>query len=385
MAAADFKMARVLFYVQHLLGIGHQMRAAAITRAMTTIGLDVTYVTGGFTDTALNLGGVKIVQLPPVRAQDATFKTMLDEFGHPIDAAWENRRRDALLRAYSVTAPDVLLIEGYPFARRRFRFELLPLLQTAQESGVPVAVSVRDILAAKSNPARVQEVVDIVQKNCAAVLVHGDPSLITLDKTFAAAAKIADKIRYTGYVSAPSISLAQHAPTRNGVVVSVGGGAVGGTLLRCALAARPLTRLRDAPWRLITGPNLPKSDQHALARSGGVTIEQFNSDFRKILSHCALSISQAGYNTVMDVLATSAPSILVPFAQDGETEQTVRAKLLARHPGFQFISEAELTPARLAATVDAVVDAPPSPKNTLNRNGAAETAKILLGLTALKH
>mgnify|MGYP003388675430 FL=1 len=140
-------MARVLFYVQHLLGIGHQMRAAAITRAMTTIGLDVTYVTGGFTDTALDLGGVKIVQLPPVRAQDATFKTMLDEFGHPIDAAWENRRRDALLRAYSVTAPDVLLIEGYPFARRRFRFELLPLLQTAQESGVPVAVSVRDILA----------------------------------------------------------------------------------------------------------------------------------------------------------------------------------------------------------------------------------------------
>ena len=67
----------------------------------------------------------------------------------------------------------------------------------------------------------------------------------------------------------------------------------------------------------------------------------------------------------MDVLATRAPSILVPFAQDGETEQTVRAKLLARHPGFQFISEAELTPARLAATVDAVVDAPPSPKNPL--------------------
>ena len=39
---------RIFFYVQHLLGIGHQARAAAITRAMCRQGLDVTYVSGGF-------------------------------------------------------------------------------------------------------------------------------------------------------------------------------------------------------------------------------------------------------------------------------------------------------------------------------------------------
>ena len=32
---------RVMVYVQHLLGIGHQMRAAAIVRAMQAGGLEV--------------------------------------------------------------------------------------------------------------------------------------------------------------------------------------------------------------------------------------------------------------------------------------------------------------------------------------------------------
>ena len=39
--------ARVFFYVQHLLGIGHLRRAATIARALTGAGLDVTVVSGG--------------------------------------------------------------------------------------------------------------------------------------------------------------------------------------------------------------------------------------------------------------------------------------------------------------------------------------------------
>lgn len=385
-------MARILFHVQHLLGIGHQTRAAAITRAMTTIGLDVVYVTGGFPDSTLDLGGATIVQLPPARTQDATFKTVLDEFGRPIDDAWENRRRDALRAAYQTAKPDAVLVEGYPFARRRFRFELLPLLQAAQDDGAPVAVSVRDILAQKNNPARTLETVDIVRRYCTAVLVHGDPAFIAFDATFPAVADIADTIRYTGYVSSP-FAPPQNAPRRNGVVVSVGGGAVGGPLLRCALAARPLSRLCDAPWRILTGPNLPDPDRQLLngpggILPGGVEIKRFDPDFRALLSRSAVSISQAGYNTIMDVLATRTPAVLAPFSGEGETEQTIRAELLARQPGFHFVPDAELSPRRLADAVDAAMDSEndrtSTPIRSLNLNGAVETAKIMLNLAALK-
>ena len=40
-------MSRVLFYVQHLLGIGHLKRAATRARACAAAGLEVTVVSGG--------------------------------------------------------------------------------------------------------------------------------------------------------------------------------------------------------------------------------------------------------------------------------------------------------------------------------------------------
>ena len=40
--------ARVLLYVQHLLGIGHLKRAMTLARALAAEGLEVTVASGGF-------------------------------------------------------------------------------------------------------------------------------------------------------------------------------------------------------------------------------------------------------------------------------------------------------------------------------------------------
>ena len=382
-------MARILFYVQHLLGVGHQTRAAAIARALRAAGLDVTYVTGGFEDLALDLGGADVVQLPPTRATDASFKSLIDDAGEPIDATWENRRRAALLQTFQSLAPDAVLIEGYPFARRRFRFELRPLLEAAQASDTPVAISVRDILVQKKNPDRVREVVEIIKNYCTAVLVHGDPALIPFDATFPAATEIADKITYTGYIS--SQPPAPPTGPRDGVVVSVGGGAVGGALIHAAIAARPLTKLRDTPWRILTGPNFPDCKRAKLSAAAGITIETFSADFRAILSRSALSISQAGYNTIMDLLATRTPAVLAPFSQGDETEQSIRAGLLAQNDRFSVVPEADLTPVHLARAIDEMMEIqrPDTPSQSIrtplsvNINGAAETARHMVNLAAL--
>lgn len=370
---------RILFYVQHLLGIGHQARAAAITRAMGRHGMDVFYVSGGFSETKHALDGAQILQLPPARSADATFGTLLDENNQPVDTAWEERRREALLNAFESIQPDAVLIESFPFGRRRFRFELLPLLQTIAGQ-VPVAASVRDILVAKNDPKRTQWVVDTITSYFDAVIVHGDPNIAAFGETFAGAEAIEDRLIYSGYVT----SEAAHKDNgrRTGVVVSAGGGAVGGQLLRTAIAARPLTQLPEAPWQLITGPNLPKSDREALLTPENVTIDTYIENFRDTLCKVAVSVSQAGYNTVMDLFATRTRSVLVPFSQHGETEQSYRAELLAQRGDVQFLPEANLSPSTLARAIDSALESPPPDPIGIDLGGAARTAEIMAKLVS---
>ena len=81
---------KIFFYVQHLLGIGHQRRGATLTRAMQAAGLDVTYVSGGHAIPNLELAGANFVQLPPVRAVDLYFKELVDDNDRPIDDDWRH-------------------------------------------------------------------------------------------------------------------------------------------------------------------------------------------------------------------------------------------------------------------------------------------------------
>jgi predicted glycosyltransferase len=369
-----------MVHVQHLLGIGHQMRAAAIVRAMRAGGLEVTCVSGGEAGGMPDLGGAPLVQLPPVRAADASFGRLVDARGRDIDDAWRESRRAALLDAFREASPDVLLVESFPFGRWQFRFELIPLLRAARAGGVAVAASVRDILVEKNKPGRQEKIVAILREYFDAVLVHGDEALVPFGATFSAAGDIADLIRYTGYV-APSVpDAAPEGPGKGEVVVAAGGGAVGGKLLSTALAARPLTVMAEAPWRLITGPNLPPEDRAKLVETQGVTVEALRQDYRDVLSRAALSVSQAGYNTIMDILVTGVRAVLVPFAAEGETEQALRARLLAERGRVQVADEAGLTPQTLAAAIDKALSHPAPALDGLSLDGAAETARAVLGL-----
>ncbi|MEQ9047729.1 MAG: hypothetical protein RLO22_25000, partial [Sneathiellaceae bacterium] len=195
-------MAKVLFYVQHLLGIGHLRRTATLTRAMQEAGIAVTVVSGGHEIPGLDLGGAELVQLPATRAVDESFKTLVDEDGAVVDEAWKAQRRDLLLAVWRRLAPDVVMTELFPFGRRQMRFELLPLLDEAQAARPRPAIlsSVRDILVAQAKPERNDEMLDLVERYFDKVLVHGDPALIPFDRTFPHARRIADRILYTGYV-----------------------------------------------------------------------------------------------------------------------------------------------------------------------------------------
>ena len=122
---------RVLFWVQHLLGTGHLKRAATLARAMAARGLRVVIVSGGTPAPWLVGAGIEMVQLPPVRASDLAFTSLLDEHDRPIDDDFRARRRDGLLALFAELRPRVIITEMFPFGRRAFRFELWPLLEAA--------------------------------------------------------------------------------------------------------------------------------------------------------------------------------------------------------------------------------------------------------------
>ncbi|MEQ1613109.1 MAG: glycosyl transferase, partial [Hyphomicrobiaceae bacterium] len=117
---------RVLFYVQHLLGVGHVKRAAAIARAAADY-VDLHVVLGGEPVALADFGAATVHQLPPAKAQDLTFAVLLNADGRPVDDIWWARRKADLLALAARVDPQVLLVEHYPFGRGKFAFELLPL------------------------------------------------------------------------------------------------------------------------------------------------------------------------------------------------------------------------------------------------------------------
>jgi predicted glycosyltransferase len=376
---------RVLFHVQHLLGIGHLQRAAAIAAAMQGQGLSVTVVSGGEPVAGLDFGGAELVQLPPAFAADTAFSAILDAGGRPIDEAWKAARCAQLLSLFERLSPDVLLLELYPFGRRLFGFELLPLLEAGQRRArrPAVAVSVRDILV-ESGPEKAARAAALVERFVDRVLVHGDPRLVGFEATFPATARIAGRLTYTGYVVGGSAAPPLSGPADEGgeVLVSTGGGVVGGPLLEAALAARPLSRLAGARWRLIAGPNLPADRYQSIkalaAAAGNITLERFRADFRQLLARCRLSLSQAGYNTVMDVLSVGARAVVVPFADGKENEQTLRARLLAER-GWLTLAP-DLAPEALAAAIDGALDRPRPAVGALDMDGASRSAAVVAEL-----
>ncbi|HVC57624.1 MAG TPA: glycosyltransferase [Stellaceae bacterium] len=378
----------VLFYVQHLLGIGHLRRALRLVSALAEEGIAVTLVSGGEPlDELHESGAARVVQLPALRSPDASFKSLVDHTGAPVtDALWQAREA-ALLAALAAARPDIVMFETYPFGRSRFWGEIDRLIAAARAArpGIALFSSVRDIVVLGDRPERRRAIVERVHADIDAVLVHGDPAFIPLDESFPETPQIADRLIYTGYVSAGGRG-ADRAGTdgtdgTDEVLVSAGGGAMGLPLLRAAIAARRMGCLVGLTWRVLAGPNLPEAEFAGLAADlpDRVVLERYRRDFPQLLRRCRVSVSQGGYNTTLDILAAGAAAVVVPFAGGDETEQSLRIERLAARGVLETVSERELSPERLAAAIGRAVGRKPAAL-TIDIGGAARSARLIAAM-----
>ncbi|MFI5011009.1 MAG: glycosyltransferase [Hyphomicrobiales bacterium] len=377
---------RVLIVVTHLLGVGHLARAALIARALGEGGAAVRLVSGGRPSATVDLGGLDVVQLPPVHCVGTDFKTLRTEDGGIAGPAYLESRREALLRAYVDLRPDVLVTELFPFGRRQLAEEFLALLEAARATHPRPAIlcSIRDILQPPSKPQRAMQTLERLGRYYDGVLVHADESVISLDASWPVDKALARRLDYTGYVADRRRTQALPLDGGNGgeIVVSGGGSAASLLLLAASIGAAKRDTRR---WRILVGHGVAEARYLELAAGApaNASVERARRDFPSLLHVADVSVSQAGYNTVIDILATGARSVLVPFEEGGEKEQRMRAERLAAQGRAALVTQAELGPKSLLAAIERVMILPqPGSAATIMLDGAGIAAKKIASAAA---
>lgn len=370
----------VLFYVQHLLGIGHVFRATRVARAMVKAGFKVHMVWGGTRLPSIDLSGLDMIWLEPVRAGDSYIADLVNADGTPVKDALFSRRRETLLNLLAKLRPDIVITETYPFGRRQMRFELEPFMRAARSaSWNPMTVSsIRDIMTENRKPVRISETLEAVHDWYDLVLVHGDANMITLSETLPGARTIEGKIKYTGLVTPEPVDMQVPPSITCDVIVSAGGGAVGHALTAAAIGANEYSNTFPDNWLLVVGSERSDEDYEMLkARAGDrMQVVRFLPDLTRVLASAKVSVSRAGYNTVGDLMRAKCRVVLAPFSGGRETEQLRRAKLLAQRGLCSCITDDELTPQTLGTCVDRASSLPPM-QAIFAIDGAENSARIV--------
>jgi predicted glycosyltransferase len=378
----------LLFYCQHSLGMGHLVRSLALAASLSER-FRVVLLNGGKLPAGLAVPrGVEVVNLPPL-GLDSEGRLVSRDGRRTAERAKELRRA-LIIETYRSLRPRVILVELFPFGRKKFADELLPLIEEARGEGARrplVCCSLRDILVGKRAEQRKHDAraVETANRYFDAVLVHSDPAFARLEESLGSFDQLTVPVHYTGFV------LPAHEPTTGDttkvgrqILVSARGGLVGETLFRAAVAAYPL--LGDAEgvtMKIVTGPFLPEGAWQSLRRSArrqrGLSVRRFVPDLCAEMRGSAASVSQCGYNTALDILRAGVPALVVPFADGGEDEQMKRARRLERLGALRVVEQDALDPSRFAHELRGLLSFRP-PQPALDLRGAPDSANFVESL-----
>ncbi|MHB2264007.1 glycosyltransferase [Aliihoeflea sp. PC F10.4] len=376
---------RVMIVVTHLLGVGHLARAVALADAFTEAGHQTLLVTGG-RPSALHrpTEDVEMVQLPPVHAVGTDFVNLRNETGHVASTQIFSERARLLVGAADDFQPDAILTETYPFGRKALREEFDALIEWSEKAGKRplVFASIRDILNPPSSAAKAQRAEETIIEHYDGVLVHGDEGDAPLALSWPVSERLDAFLHYTGYVTRQREALSA-GQEGGGILVSAGGGMAGLPLFRVAVAAA--SQMQERQWHILVGEGVAEAEMEQLVRNAppNAKVERARADFPALLVRADLSISQAGYNTAADLAGAGTRAILVPFAEGGEQEQSLRAEGLAASGRASVLPADELTSEALCDMARSVLETP-RPVARKSAQGASRTVTIVADACAAR-
>ncbi len=352
---------KIAYYCQHVLGIGHFHRSLAICQELAK-DHHITLITGG-PNVEVTRSDINIFKLPGLQ-MDHDFKHLRPTDSNNTLNEVKGKRILLLENFLMKYKPEIFMVELYPFGRKAFRFELDPVLSKIQKGVIPSCLSIcslRDILVERQDKVKFeQRIVTTFNQLFDGLLIHADQSVTQIDTTFSRTKDLRHPIHYTGFIT-PKPSEAGRANIRKSlgltsrhrlVVASIGGGNVGSELLLATAKTFQLLNNDTFFLQIFTGPYLDPDlyAQLLQMKEPHLQIERFTDNFVEWLAAADLSISMAGYNTTMNLLASGTPALIYPFSQNHE--QHLRIENINSNGQFQILDRKDLKPSRLMSFME---------------------------------
>lgn len=362
---------RLLIYSQDGLGLGHLRRTTLLAAEFLTAQPDGSVLTisdsplGQFFSAA---SGHDYLKLPSIRKVGP---------GHWSPVSLSAPFQDVLalrketIRSVAVSfAPDVVLVDHMPHGAMG---ELVPTLEALARTPARMVLGLRDIIDAPATVRRrwrLEGAFEAVESYFEDVLVYGAKDVFDVGRQYAWPLRIRDRLRYCGYVCAPTRApaadavrrqhLAEHPDSRL-LVAMAGGGADGYEMFETLVRAFPtITAERPCVLVVVTGPFLPEEERNRLQQlSAGLPIHLVPQvdDSLSYLSAADLVIAMAGYNTTSEILSLGARALLVP-RKGPSAEQQMRASRFAQRGWVDWLPPASLSRETLATAVLEALDKP---------------------------
>lgn len=339
-------MKPILFHLQHLFGSGHIQRIRTLAEALADQGYPVALISGGREHPEIENQSIKLFQLPGITA-GSSLSELVDAEGEPVDdALWELRSCLAKQIVLDLE-PAAVIIEGFPFARRRFGNEILEIIDAAKQALAQpslVLCSVRDIIQPIAQTDRQDQVIAILNERYDRVLVHGEEQFVPLEASFERLREIQIPVTYTGYLDTGRPAHPSSARDPELVIVSAGGGIAGQAIYETAIQAASTSRGAGWRWHILIGDSVSETHFADWRESapGNVIAQRNRADFRQLLAACGVSVSQIGYNTAVDLVQSGTKGIVIPFEDGGEQEQKIRAQALSQCGHVRVLSASAL-------------------------------------------
>lgn len=386
-------MKKLMFYCQHILGIGHLVRSLEIVRGLVD-DFQVCFINGGEVVEGITIPeGVEIVNLPAIKTDTEFQELQVIDSRYSLAEVREFRRKK-LLDLLNQFQPDIFIIELFPFGRRQFSFELIPVLEEIKEKyySTKIVCSLRDITIRKKEQDKHEEkIIQLMNKYFDLLLIHGDRFFLPLEETFSRVKDINCPVRYTGYVVQEENSTKTTIENQDkpSIVVSVGGGRFGHELLECVVRAAPILETKiPHQIHIFTGCFIPENKfielQKLAQKARNINLKKYTNNLLSYLKVADLSISMGGYNTTMNILTTGVRSMILPFTGNGDREQTIRAEKLEQLGVVRVIHPKNLQPDLFAEQIiDYLQEIPTSV--FIDLQGVEKTKAFLNDLLAQKN
>ena len=385
---------RMLLYCHNALGLGHLVRTGAIAAAIRRQdpSVDVLVVTGAqITIPELFPDNVAYVKLPSARLCSTNGQVTAAAAHMSLPFHDLRTLRAAIIKTVVTDfRPDACLVDHNPAG---FYNELDPAISAYRQlcPNGKLILGMRGIAYGGSDDEDyVKKYSSYLRTVYDKVLVYVDPSILDIRSIMSP--EIAAKVEYTGYVTrvdavARKPRSFESSVAKRTIVLAAGSGSVGYPMMQRVIEA--LGEGAEPTWQvlIVTGPYMDNRDVAALHHQIShlpslqlARIVRVADDVRQLLSSADLFIGQAGYNTLVEVMATGCPAIVVPY-ETLHREQLAHALLLEQRGLVSVIRENELTASLLLSAIRRRLGSPPATAlGRVDLDGADRAAKCVLDL-----